>query len=108
MNEFTKEELIDLNVILNVWIVKNPKDTRTRQMQLKAEFMIDSFPEDDEHEIICTYEKPPLRECDLKYAAKMQELLLSALTCKHESDGEDYRYQCSHHYKCKKCGEFYR
>lgn len=28
--------------------------------------------------------------------------------CQHESDGEDYRYQCAHHYKCTKCGEFYR
>lgn len=28
--------------------------------------------------------------------------------CQHESDGEDYRYKCAHHYKCKKCGEFYR
>jgi len=26
----------------------------------------------------------------------------------HESDGEDYRYQRAHHYKCTKCGEFYR
>lgn len=28
--------------------------------------------------------------------------------CPHESDGEDYRHQCAHHYKCIKCGEFYR
>jgi hypothetical protein len=28
--------------------------------------------------------------------------------CEHENDGEEYMHQRSHHYKCNKCGEFYR
>lgn len=40
MNEFTKEELLDLNIILCVWISKYNEDIKTKELQLKTQSMI--------------------------------------------------------------------
>lgn len=49
-----------------------------------------------------------INEGTIALSHKIQNMIVNYSTCNHESDGEDYRYQCSYHYKCKKCGEFYR
>jgi len=43
MNEFTKDELNDLNVLLTVWLVKYPMDKITAELQVKLQSMIDSY-----------------------------------------------------------------
>lgn len=43
MNDFTKDELIDLNIVLCVWVNKYPGDTITRNLQSKIESMIGNY-----------------------------------------------------------------
>jgi hypothetical protein len=52
MNDFTKEELIDINVILCVWIAKfnHPHDKETFKIQEKIQSMIENY---CDHELIC-------------------------------------------------------
>jgi len=94
MNDFTKEELDDLRIgidSLRVLTYKRHKSTtRNKKKSLIAVGSFDS-----------TW------DADIK-ALKIKLQFLIDNYCEHESDGEDYRYHCAHHYKCIKCGEFYR
>ena len=47
MNDFTKENLNDLNVLLCLWVVKHPEDIGTRELQKKIQSMIDNYCEQE-------------------------------------------------------------
>lgn len=59
-------------------------------------------------EPISSIDLASLAKCCDKYVTQKYCDNIGTTGCQHESDGEDYRYQCAHHYKCIKCGEFYR
>jgi len=42
VTDFTKEELIDINVVLCVWIARYPGDKGSEALQLKVQSMLDN------------------------------------------------------------------
>lgn len=50
MNNFIKEELLNLNIILSLWIIKYPEDLGSAELQSKIESMIDNYCEHDMHQ----------------------------------------------------------
>ncbi len=47
MNDFTKEELIDLNVIISVWHAKYIEDKEIGKLSEKIQTMIDNYCDHD-------------------------------------------------------------
>ncbi len=110
MNEFTKEELIDLNVLLAVWACKYPEDNITGKLLSKVEIMIDNYPDKDCQTIV----NNPDCYCGQldRYGVPITDCGYPPHECQHESDGEAYiintpKVKCER-IRCKKCGVFYR
>ncbi len=49
MNDFTKEELIDLNIIVSVWCAKHIDDKKTVKLSDKLQSMIDNYCDHEWH-----------------------------------------------------------
>lgn len=44
MNDFTKEELIDLKIIISIWCLKYIDNKQARKLSDKLQFMIENYP----------------------------------------------------------------
>jgi hypothetical protein len=54
MNEFTKDELIELNIVLCIWIEKYTSDKTIRNVQSKVVSMLDSYYK-SKRSCLCTF-----------------------------------------------------